>query len=105
MGAQNGSGESGTTTLTALTEGKTKVVISVAGAPKGSSQPAHIHLGSCPTPGTVLYPLNAVVDGKSETTLNAPLATILSAGATLSVNVHKSATDLSSYVSCGDIQK
>jgi hypothetical protein len=105
MSAQSGSGETGTATLTAMSEGKTKVVISLVGEAAGASQPAHIHVGSCPTPGAILYPLNAVVNGKSETTLNASLASILNATGALSINVHMSATELTTYVSCGDIKK
>jgi len=82
--------------------GKTKVTVTIAGAPAGVSQPMHIHTGSCPTPGTVTYPLVSLVDGKSETILDVPLATLLSR-LPLAINVHKSMTELKSYVSCGDI--
>jgi len=66
------------------------------------SQPAHIHVGSCPTPGAVKYPLSSVVDGKSETVLTVSTKDIL-AGLPLSINVHKSADEIGVYLACGDI--
>jgi hypothetical protein len=71
------------------------------GAPS-TAEPAHIHMGTCahlnPAPK---YPLTSVVDGISETTVNATIAQ-LTAG-NLAVNVHKSAADLKDYVACGDL--
>ena len=46
LGPQNKSGESGTAKLTPEGD-STKVEISLKGGPKGASQPAHIHEGSC----------------------------------------------------------
>src|SRR5262245_44196109 len=66
--AQNSSNESGTATLTKAGDKKTKVVLSVEGAPAGANQPVHIHKGTCanldPKPA---FPLSPVVNGKSET--------------------------------------
>lgn len=103
LGAQNGSGEIGTVTLTAVGD-KTRVDVAIANTPADVVQPAHIHLGSCakldPKPK---YPLANVVDGVSTTTVDVPLATLLGGG--LAVNVHKSTTDIPTYVSCGDLSK
>ncbi len=101
MSALNASGETGTATLSDV-EGKAKVVINLAGAPLGLPQPAHIHVGSCPNPGAVKYPLSNVIDGKSETMLSISIDQLLKE-LPLAVNVHKSAADLKTYVSCGDI--
>src|SRR5688572_22170577 len=60
--AQNDSGENGTATLTQQ-NGKTKVVIELTGAPQNTPQPAHIHVGACPNPGAIKYPLTNVVNG------------------------------------------
>lgn len=102
MKAQNGSGETGTATLTPEGD-KTKVEVALQGAP-GAAQPAHIHMGSCakldPKPK---YPLENVVGGKSTTTLPVSLASLTGGG--YAVNVHKSTQDLKTYVSCGDIGK
>lgn len=101
LSAQNNSNESGTATLKE-TDRKVVVSLSVTGEPKGAIQPAHIHLGSCPNPGAVKYPLTNVVDGKSETTLNVTMDQ-LRGELPLAINVHKSAAQSKVYVSCGDL--
>lgn len=103
LAAQNGSGEIGTVTLTSVGD-KTRVDVAIANTPADVAQPAHIHPGSCakldPKPK---YPLANVVDGVSTTTVDVPLATLLAGG--LAVNVHKSTTDIPTYVSCADLSK
>lgn len=99
--AQNDSGETGTATLTE-SGGQTTVSIQLDNAPD-TPQPAHIHTGSCPTPGAVTYPLTNVVSGTSQTVLNVDLATLRSQ-LPLAVNVHKSAAESTTYVSCGDLK-
>lgn len=98
-------GNSGQTGTAVLSEesGKTKVVVSVTGEPKGAVEPAHIHMGACPTPGTVLYPLTNVVDGKSETTIAATFADLKSQ-LPLAINLHESAALIKNYVACGDLK-
>lgn len=97
---QNGSGESGTATLTTDGE-KTKVVIALEN-PSTASQPAHIHEGSCkeldPTPA---YGLANVVGGKSTTMVDRPLEKLRDAD--YAINVHKSALELDVYIACGDL--
>lgn len=102
LATQNKSGESGTATLTEI-NGKTTVTIKMAGFPTGVSQPAHIHLGSCPTPGAIKYPLEDPLNGESVTTLNVTLAD-LKAQEPLAINVHKSGTQSKIYVACGDLK-
>ena len=101
--AQNKSGESGTARLTPEGD-QTKVEISLKGAAKAGSQPAHIHDGSCkkldPKPK---YGLSNVENGKSTTTVPVRLDQLT--GGNLAINVHKSAEDLKTYVACGDIKK
>src|SRR5438067_9399567 len=67
LNEQNGSGESGTATLTDMGNGQTQVVLKLSNAPT-VAQPAHIHKGTCanldPTP---LYPLTSVTNGQSDT--------------------------------------
>lgn len=101
LSAQNNSGEAGTATLKE-TDGKVVVSLSVTGERKGAIQPAHIHLGSCPNPGAIKYPLANVVDGKSETTLNVTMDQ-LRGELPLAVNVHKSVAQSKVYVSCGNL--
>jgi len=102
MHAQNKSGESGTAKLTPQGADKTRVEISLKGAPKGTPQPAHIHEGSCakldPKPK---YGLENVVDGKSSTVVPQGIDAVRG----MAINVHKSADDIKTYVSCGDIGK
>lgn len=99
--AQNDSGESGTVALQPFGN-KTEVEIHLLGTPKGVSQPAHIHVGTCskldPAPK---YPLANVNDGFSETLLDMPMSKLTSSQ--LVVNVHKSASDLKTYVACGNL--
>lgn len=103
LAQQNKSGESGTARLTPAGD-KTKVEINLKGAPKGVSQPAHIHEGSCakldPKPK---YGLANVVDGKSSTEVGASMDTLMAGN--LAINVHKSAEEVKTYVACGDIKK
>ena len=99
LGEQNKSGETGTVTLTPQGS-KTQVVLQMKGAP-ADAQPAHIHDGTCasldPKPR---IPLQNVVNGKSTTTLDMPMAEVKKGA----VNVHKSASDLKTYVACGDLK-
>ncbi|HSE34617.1 MAG TPA: peptidoglycan-binding protein [Candidatus Paceibacterota bacterium] len=67
-----------------------------------ASYPAHIHVGSCPTPGAVKYPLNPVVNGKSKTVLDVSVEELVK-GLPLAVNLHKSATELATSVACGNL--
>ncbi|MBI4136976.1 CHRD domain-containing protein [Candidatus Roizmanbacteria bacterium] len=100
LSEQSDSGENGTVTLTEE-EGQVTVVISLTGAPE-TAQPAHIHTGSCPTPGGVVYPLTNVVNGMSETVIDVTMAE-LESQLPLAVNVHKSAAETNVYVACGDL--
>lgn len=102
LSPQNNSGESGTATLTKQSDTQTKVVLSVAGAPAGVSQPVHIHKGTCakldPKPA---FPLSPLVNGKSETVVNVSLDELRKGG--YAINGHKSAQQVSTYVFCGDL--
>ena len=101
LAAQNGSGELGTVTLTAVGD-KTRVDVALANAPTDVPQPAHVHEGTCakldPKPK---YPLSIVVDGISTTTLDVPMSQLVAGG--FAVNVHKSAKEIPVYVTCGEL--
>lgn len=101
LASQSNSGESGTATITEEA-GKAKVTVVLTGAP-AAAQPAHIHTGSCPTPGAVKYPLTNVVNGRSETVLTIGISELMGQ-LPLAVNVHKSSADLKTYVACGNIK-
>lgn len=102
MHALNGSGEEGTATLTQVADG-VRVVIVLRHFPD-EAQPTHIHLGTCGAINKAPeYGLQLTADGHSESTVR---------GVTLddlrkqpyAINIHKSITDLGTYVSCGDIR-
>jgi hypothetical protein len=98
---QSSSGQTGTATLTRQGDKQTKVVLNVKGG--SGSQPVHIHKGTCanldPKPA---FPLSPVVDGKSETVVNASLDDLEKGG--FAINGHKSAQEAKTYVFCGDIK-
>jgi Cu/Zn superoxide dismutase len=102
MKALNDSGENGIATLTQEASG-VKVVIALKNG-TDVMQPAHIHIGTC---GNInKAPEFALVSlGKGESTSTVAGVTIdqLLAGH-YAINVHKSADDLGTYVSCGDIK-
>lgn len=101
LAEQNGSGESGTATLTAEGE-QTRVVLELSN-PASDSQPAHIHPGTCanldPAPA---FPLPNAENGSSEATVDVTLDELTSGE--YAVNVHQSNDEVSVYVACGDIQ-
>jgi hypothetical protein len=107
MNAQNDSGESGTATLS---EQNGQLVVTV-NLQNGTSapQPAHIHKGTCasldPAP---FIPLTSVVNGQATTTIDLGTNATVKSLADLTsgqyaINVHKSAAEVKTYVSCGDI--
>jgi hypothetical protein len=101
MKALGGSGETGSAVLKDTAKGLV-VTIHIKNA-KGP-QPAHIHKGSCATlDPKPAYPLHNVVNGMSVTTI--PKVTIGELLGKYAINVHKSLTDLPTYVSCGDVAK
>ena len=99
--AQNASGETGTATLY---DGARGLIVKLRTANGGDvDQPAHIHKGTCekldPKPA---YPLKAVHDGQSETTVEGVTIAQLQK-APYAINVHKSAKEAAVYVSCGNL--
>jgi hypothetical protein len=103
MKALNGSGEDGMATITQGTGGVGVVVTLQNGT--SVPQPTHIHIGTCGAINKAPeYALRDTVNGKGNS---------LVAGVTLhdllnghyAINVHKSASDLATYVSCGNIAR
>jgi N-acetylneuraminic acid mutarotase len=97
----NNSGISGTARV--IDKGsQTEVIITEVGEPSGASEPVHIHEGPCenlnPKP---TFPLHNVENGKSDTVVNAPFASI--ASGRYVINVHQSAANIGTYVACGAI--
>jgi hypothetical protein len=101
MGPQNGSKQNGTATLKQR-GANLWVKVSVFNEPKGATEMAHIHRGTCaklnPTPWK---PLKSIVNGTSTTTVSGVTIAQLKAGH-YAVNVHD-AKNPKRYVSCGNI--
>ena len=99
---ENGSGEDGSAQLTDQGDGTTKVELLMMNAPDGAVQPAHIHKGTCATlDPTPAYPLNDVTGAKSTTVVKVSLAELTAEH--YAINVHKSAAEVSVYISCGNL--
>ncbi|MCH8223146.1 MAG: collagen-like protein [Chloroflexi bacterium] len=95
-----GSGQTGSAVLVS-SGSKTNVVVSVGGGAAGVGQPIHIHTGTCEDLGGVEYPLTALLDGRSETTVDVSLQTLLDGR--FAVNLHESPTNAGNYTACGGI--
>jgi hypothetical protein len=102
MGELNKSKQNGTASVQDVSGG-VLVKVSVFNEPKGASEPAHIHEGTCaklnPAPWK---PLSNVVNGTSVTTVKGVTVADLKK-AHYAINVHESASNLKHYVSCGDL--
>jgi Cu/Zn superoxide dismutase len=103
MNAQNGSGESGTATLTQV-GADVQVVLTLKNG-SATPQPAHIHVGACSNIGDVAFPLSNVVNGGSVTVVKGATIDNMLSEKHYSINVHQSADNLGKYVSCGNVTK
>jgi Cu/Zn superoxide dismutase len=99
---QNDSGITGTATLSPTSDGEVEVELEVDGS-EGGPHPAHIHKGSCadldPDPA---FPLEDVVDGRSETTVEVDIAELTADE--YAINVHESPENAANYVACADVR-
>ena len=79
-----------------------QVVVTLKNAPD-DAQPTHIHIGTCGNINKAPeFALLNTVNGKSSTVVKGVSLKQLLAGH-YAVNVHKSTSDLATYVSCGNI--
>lgn len=101
LNEQNNSAQSGIAKLNEE-DGKVKATIDISGFPENVLQPAHIHAGTCASLGAIIYALNDVENGKSETVIDTTIDRLKSQQP-LSINVHKSESDFNTFVSCGDL--
>jgi hypothetical protein len=102
LGQQNKSGETGSATVTNV-PGGIKVDIALKGEMSGASEPAHIHQGTCAKLNPAPYkPLSNVINGRSTTIVKGMSVADVKKGR-YAINVHKSAAQLTHYVSCGDL--
>jgi hypothetical protein len=100
LGEQNGSGQSGTATLTAVGDEQTRIVMKLSNPP-AVPQPAHVHPGPCDDLGDPVAGLTNVVGGRSETTV--PLSFAELRRGDLVVHAHKSEKEYSISVACAPI--
>ncbi len=102
LNAQNGSGQTGTATITKKSDADIMVSITLSNG-TSTPQPAHIHKGTCanldPKPA---YPLTNVVNGKSDTEVMVNMADLEKGQ--YAINIHKSEAEVGTYVACGDLQ-
>jgi len=103
LSEQSDLGQTGTATLVNNADGMLVVTLAMTGGVFPEPQPAHIHLGACPSPGAVSYPLTDVVDGMSVTTLSVSWEDLVATGEPQAINIHKSAAEASTYTACGDL--
>jgi hypothetical protein len=103
LAEQSNLGQTGTAVITQTEDGKAIVTLTMTGGTFPAAQPAHIHVGSCPTPGAVKYPLTDVENGSSVTTLAVTYDEVVNSTEKLAVNVHKSAAEAKVYTACGDV--
>jgi hypothetical protein len=100
LGEQNGSGQAGTATLTAVGDERTRIVMELSNPPT-VPQPAHVHPGPCDDLGDPVAGLTNVVGGRSETTV--PLSFTELRRGDLVVHAHKSEKEYSISVACAPI--
>jgi hypothetical protein len=99
----DGSGVEGSARLVAA-DGQTEVeVLITAGLEEGAVHPVHIHEGTCDDLGDVAYPLEDIVDGVSESEVDAELADLMDGNH--AINVHLSEDEMNVNVACGDIEE
>jgi len=101
LNMQNDSGQNG---VAELREEDGKVIVEIAVAPgvEGVEQPTHIHSGSCDDLGGIEYPLTILTNGVSTTTLDVNMTDLLSQ-LPLAINGHKSAEEIGTYITCGEL--
>jgi hypothetical protein len=100
LAEQNGSGQSGTATFTALGEDSTRIVLELSNPP-AAPQPAHVHRGLCADLGEVVAELASVSGGRSETEAPISLDRLEQGG--LVVHAHKSEAEYDVSVACAPI--
>lgn len=100
LAQENGSGQSGTATLTPAGDGRTTVILELSNPPD-EPQPAHVHPGPCGDLGDPIAGLENLVDGRSETTVSLSLDELRTGD--LVVHAHKSEAEFEISVACAPI--
>jgi hypothetical protein len=101
IAALNGSGQTGSATLTSTTDNRTQIAIALAGVPNASDEPAMLAPGTCPNVNAkASVALNDVVAGTSTTVVTATIAQLQSSP--FAIAIHQSKT-VAQPVACGSI--
>jgi hypothetical protein len=100
LAEEDGSGQSGTAVISAVSDERTKVVLELD-HPPDVPQPAHVHPGPCGNLGDPVAALESLVDGRSETIVAMSLAELQRGG--LVVHAHKSEAEFDASVACAAI--
>ena len=109
LASQNGSTVAGRATVAPGSKsGTTDATVTLTGGTAGATYPWHVHSGLCVKAGPPIGPADAYKpitidkDGKGSAKVTLPIATPSSGD--FSVNVHKSASDMGTIISCGDLK-
>jgi hypothetical protein len=97
------SGISGTVRIAAENGESTVSILITAGLEDGAVHPVHIHDGTCDDLGGVAYPLDDIVDGSSETTIEVSLSELLEGE--YAINAHLSADEMAVNIACANIDE
>jgi hypothetical protein len=100
LGEQASSGQSGTATLTADGDARTRVVVELSNPPS-VEQPSHVHSGTCDDIGAVVAPLESINDGRAESVVQMSLKELQRGD--LIVHAHKSEAESKVSVACSEI--
>ncbi len=96
--------QTGRATLTETEDG-VRVVVELGDADPAidTSQPVHIHNGTCLEPGDIIYSLNPVNGGRSTTVLADVIFDDLRTDPPYIINAHKSIDELQVQTTCGEL--
>lgn len=99
--ALNGSGQTGTATLTGTADNKTQIIIALTGVPSAADEPAMLQPGTCPNVNPKqAVALNDVVAGTSTTVVTATVMQLQASP--FAITIHQSKT-AAQPVACGSI--
>jgi hypothetical protein len=107
LAPKGGTTIAGSATVDPAGASKATVTVMLTGATPGATYPWHIHSGSCTSAGGVVGPASAYTpitvgaDGTGKVTVTLPIAAPDEGH--FYVNIHKSASDMGTIVSCGNL--
>ncbi len=81
---------------------KAKVVINLVGVKSEDDIYMHIHKGRCPNVSEIIYDLNSLINGSSESKLEVSVKELIKRSP-LAINIHKNEGKKEVVVSCGNL--